>query len=417
MKKVLYLFISLLMVSIASRSQDLECFVLSPPEIILQKVTKISILDFTGEKGKQLSELMVSELFSENRGIKTLGGGLFQSTREGKTFQKGGRTNIYTVVERSQLESVLAEQNLSNTGIVDDAQAASIGQVLGIDAVILGSVSYSYKDEPSQNPMVDLTGKTYTQYCTKRTVTAEARMKILDVTTGKIIGTKDKRSSTSESKCDDKRSGLTPVSAMADQCMKDLAFQLINYFTPYFTYSKFEFEKVKNKDFKEKAKEAKDQCKNGDLSKAFPIFKASYYADPYNASAAKNLGCLYDIVGNYEKAREYYLIAAEIDPSEYNDEVKKVEREIEYDQVLKSIGVVIEKQDYAERSDALAEKVKTRGNKNDRYEVKKEADAGSETLIKIPGDTEFTLIETKGEWYLIKLLGGKQGYISKEFVR
>ena len=242
MKKVLYLFISLLMVSIASRSQDLECFVLSPPEIILQKVTKISILDFTGEKGKQLSELMVSELFSENRGIKTLGGGLFQSTREGKTFQKGGRTNIYTVVERSQLESVLAEQNLSNTGIVDDAQAASIGQVLGIDAVILGSVSYSYKDEPSQNPMVDLTGKTYTQYCTKRTVTAEARMKILDVTTGKIIGTKDKRSSTSESKCDDKRSGLTPVSAMADQCMKDLAFQLVNYFTPYFTYSKFEFE-------------------------------------------------------------------------------------------------------------------------------------------------------------------------------
>ncbi|MCK9203177.1 MAG: CsgG/HfaB family protein [Saccharofermentanaceae bacterium] len=417
MKKYLHLTIFALLTSAFSFAQDIECFVLAPPEIILENVTKISILDFSGEKGKALSEQMVSELFKESRGIKDLGGGLFQSTREGKTYQRGGRTNIFTVVERTQLEKVLQEQNLSNTGIVDDAQAATIGKVLGIDAIIMGSVTYTSKDEPSQSQLVDLTGKSYTQYCLKRTVTADARMKIIDVNTGKIIGTKDKRSTYTETKCDEKRSGLTSVSAMADLCVKDLAFELVNYFNPHFIYTKYQFEKIKNKDFKDKAKEAKEYIANGKLANAFPIFKAIYDADPYNASAAKNLGCLYDIVGNYDKAKEYYSIAAEIDPNTYEADVQRVEKEIAYNQVLTSIGVIIEKQDYAERSDVLADKVKTRGSKNDRYEVKKEADTGSETVVKVPGDTEFMVIEKKGNWILIKLLGGKQGYISKDFIK
>jgi len=265
--------------------------------------------------------------------------------------------------------------------------------------------------------MIDLTGKTYTQYCTKRSVTADARMKIIDVNTGKIIGTKDKRSVFAETKCDEKRSGLTSVSAMADLCIKDLAFELVNYFNPHFTYAKYEFEKVKNKDFKDKAKVVKEYLDNGELAKAFPILKAIYDADPYNAPAAKNLGCLYDIVGNYEKAKEYYAIAAEIDPSAYEEDLRRVENAIAYDQVLASIGVVMEKQDFKERADALADKVKTRGSKSDRYDVKAEPDPGAETVARVPGDTDFTVIENKGEWILIKLLGGKQGYISKEYIR
>jgi len=417
MKRYLLLVILALLTRTLSFAQDIECFILTPPETILENVTKISILDFTGEKGKVLSELMVSELFKENRGIKKLGGGLFQSTREGKTYQKGGRTNIFTVVERSQLEKVLQEQNLSNTGIVDDAQAASIGKVLGIDAIIMGSVSYTSKDEPSKSQLVDLTGKSYTQYCTKRTVSADARIKIVDVNSGKIIGTKDKKSVYTESKCDEKRSGLTSVSAMADKCIKDLAFELVNYFNPHFTYTKYEFEKVKNKDFKDKAKEAKEYIGNGELAKAFPIYKAIYDADPYNAPAAKNLGCLYDIVGNYDKAKEYYSLAAEIEPNTYESDVRRVNDEIAYNQVLTSIGVIIEKQDYAERSDVMADKVKTRGNKNDRYEVKKDPDNSAETVARVPGDTEFMVIDKKGEWILIKLLGGKQGYISRDYIK
>jgi len=417
MGRNLLLFLVVFLMSGYLFSQDIECFVLTPPEKILDKISKVSILDFTGEKGKDLSELMVSELFKENRGIKMIGGSFFSSSKAGITYQRGARTNIFTVVERGQLEKVLQEQNLSNTGIVDDTQAAKIGKVLGIDAIITGSVSYTSKDEPSESKYTDLSGNTVIQRCTKRTVTAQVRMKIIDVNSGQIIGNKDGQSSYYESKCDEKRSGLSSVSAIADLCIKDLAFSMVNYFNPHFTYTKYEFEKVKNKDFKDKAKEAKGYIENGELTKAFPILKAIYDADPYNAAAAKNLGCLYDIVGNYEKAKEYYSIAAEIEPNTYDADVRRVNNEIAYNNVLNSIGIVIEKQDYSEKADALADKVKTRGNKNDRYDVKKEAGDGTETVARVPGDTEFTVIENKGEWILIKLLGGKQGYIKKEFVK
>lgn len=45
------------------------------------------------------------------------------------------------VVERSQLEKVLREQNLGREGRIDPSTAAKVGRILGVDALIIGSVS------------------------------------------------------------------------------------------------------------------------------------------------------------------------------------------------------------------------------------------------------------------------------------
>ena len=79
--------------------------------------------------------------------------------KEGKTFQKGARTNLYSVVERDQIDKVLKEQHFSNSGIVDDAQATQIGKVLGIDAIISGSAGYTSKDETSETSTYDINGR------------------------------------------------------------------------------------------------------------------------------------------------------------------------------------------------------------------------------------------------------------------
>ncbi len=47
----------------------------------------------------------------------------------------------FKVVERSQLESVLEEQKLGASGILDASTAAELGRGLGVDAIILGSVA------------------------------------------------------------------------------------------------------------------------------------------------------------------------------------------------------------------------------------------------------------------------------------
>lgn len=51
---------------------------------------------------------------------------------------QGGK---YTVVERSEIETILAEQNLGASGRVDASTAAQIGQILGVRAVVIGSVT------------------------------------------------------------------------------------------------------------------------------------------------------------------------------------------------------------------------------------------------------------------------------------
>jgi curli biogenesis system outer membrane secretion channel CsgG len=53
-----------------------------------------------------------------------------------------------TVVERAAIDKVLAEQNLSNSERSDPATAARLGKILGVDAIILGTITrYDYDEK------------------------------------------------------------------------------------------------------------------------------------------------------------------------------------------------------------------------------------------------------------------------------
>src|SRR5688572_8323524 len=53
-----------------------------------------------------------------------------------------------TVIERAELEKLLAEQNLSNSDRTDPLTAAKLGRILGVDVIILGSIThYDYEDK------------------------------------------------------------------------------------------------------------------------------------------------------------------------------------------------------------------------------------------------------------------------------
>ena len=53
-----------------------------------------------------------------------------------------------SVIERSALDKVLSEQNLTNSDRADALTAAKIGRILGVDAIILGSITqYDFDDK------------------------------------------------------------------------------------------------------------------------------------------------------------------------------------------------------------------------------------------------------------------------------
>lgn len=100
---------------------------------------KVAILDFdygTVQGG-------VSAIFGSNVDI---GKGIADLLVE-KLVQGG----VYTVYERKTLDKVLAEQNLSNSDRADAAAAAKIGKILGVDAIIMGSITQFGRDDKETN--------------------------------------------------------------------------------------------------------------------------------------------------------------------------------------------------------------------------------------------------------------------------
>jgi curli biogenesis system outer membrane secretion channel CsgG len=55
----------------------------------------------------------------------------------------------YSVIERSHLDKILAEQNFSNSDRADPTSAARIGKLLGVDAIIVGSITQFGNDTKS----------------------------------------------------------------------------------------------------------------------------------------------------------------------------------------------------------------------------------------------------------------------------
>lgn len=57
----------------------------------------------------------------------------------------------YRLIERSALDKILAEQNFSNSDRADATTAAKIGKVLGVDAIVVGSITQFGRDDQHTN--------------------------------------------------------------------------------------------------------------------------------------------------------------------------------------------------------------------------------------------------------------------------
>jgi curli biogenesis system outer membrane secretion channel CsgG len=57
----------------------------------------------------------------------------------------------YSVIERNALDKILTEQNFSNSDRADSTTAAKIGRILGVDAIIIGSITQFGRDDQHTN--------------------------------------------------------------------------------------------------------------------------------------------------------------------------------------------------------------------------------------------------------------------------
>ncbi|MEO5936992.1 MAG: CsgG/HfaB family protein [Terriglobales bacterium] len=116
------------------------------------------------------------------------------------------KDGTYSVIERKALDKILAEQNFSNSDRANPTSAAKLGKLLGVDAIIVGSITQFGNDTKSTG--VGGGGGGFGRFGvggfsnkkTKAIVTLDAR--IVDIDTAEILGVADgkgesQRSSTS----------------------------------------------------------------------------------------------------------------------------------------------------------------------------------------------------------------------------
>ena len=104
------------------------------------------------------------------------------------------KSGVYSVIERKALDKVLAEQNFSNSNRADPTSAAKLGRLLGVDTIIIGSITEFGRDDKATTVGGGGFGGITRKYGlggvskreAKAVVAVSARM--VNVDTGEILG-------------------------------------------------------------------------------------------------------------------------------------------------------------------------------------------------------------------------------------
>ncbi|MCI0691121.1 SH3 domain-containing protein [candidate division KSB1 bacterium] len=85
---------------------------------------------------------------------------------------------------------------------------------------------------------------------------------------------------------------------------------------------------------------------------------------------------------------------------------------------MNALGIFIQERKFevsAEQMQAATlPKIQVTGSGSDRFEIKAGPDLASQTLVKVPGEIELEVVQDAGDWFKVKLLDGKEGFISKK---
>ena len=134
------------------------------------KVKRIAVLDFSGYRAEGVADIIIIELMKY--GID--------------------------IVERNKIENLFREQQMVSSGAIDSSTARSIGKLLGVDAIMTGSVVgclpaqrrteyFARGDTPVVTPGLFILerGDNYITYQQDSEVSMSARL--IDVETGSVV--------------------------------------------------------------------------------------------------------------------------------------------------------------------------------------------------------------------------------------
>jgi len=283
--------------------------------------------------------------------------------------QKLDKKRYFTVLSRKDMAKVVAEQKLQSSELMDEATSAKVGKLIGAQAIINGEIasanaeSSSYMEDREKCLQYYKDGSGCARYryykvkCSTTQATVSANINIVNVETGAIIygDTLSKEYSADSCKAGNTSLGLLTLQGAPKQILSKkqalnrlasgIAAEFVYKLTPNYVYfsvgliSSIELDNVTD-DQNKKFEIALEYIKAARYDKAKKLLQSLMDdLDGRSYAVAYVNGVVYEATGDFDKAKELYIVADEL----------TVEPVPEINLAMNRIDSLIEKRDEARK--------------------------------------------------------------------
>lgn len=251
----------------------------------------------------------------------------------------------FNVINRTDLNKVIKEQKIQNSGLIDESTAVEVGNLLGAQAIISGSV-----DAPTLHDdhyYVERTkckdGKCWKVKvsCKKRTIGLSAQIRMINVSTGGIIYADNVRRQKQWNHCADDSKTLPSKQSGTQQLANAIASNFTYKLTPHYRHisvTLLEEPDMEYSDTQEKLLEnALLYVEQSRYDKAEQLLRRLLESTASQSYVPLyNIGVIYEVRGDFTEAQHYYKAADNltIEPvEEINTAVNRIQHLIEKEKI------------------------------------------------------------------------------------
>ena len=225
---------------------------------------------------------------------------------------------FFTLVSRSDIDEVIKEQKLQNSGLVNTNAIVDVGNLIGAQALISGSVSRpNLSDTRSYETRIRCVNvkctklEYYKVLCKKRIISLSAEIKMVDISRGDVIYSDSLSREAEYNHCLDDARTLPSRDSVAQKLAALIANDFTYKLTPHYVYFKVELLEEGDLDYTDEQEtlleNALEYIKQNRLDKSGRLLKQLIDSTRQQSYVAfYNLGVVKEAQGDLLKAKSYY---------------------------------------------------------------------------------------------------------------
>jgi len=281
---------------------------LQPAEYHQASLTKtVAVLPFSGPGGREFAAEIEGALASKSIDDK----------------------QYFTLVDRASIDTIMSEQQFSQSALIDQATAAKIGKIVGAQGIYSGAVTAAkvkdsiYKEKRKECEQHEIKhdkkgneseGKCirwrhYSVSCIKRDAHFSVTPKLIDVSTAKILYSRNLSKSATSSGCEDK-SPPKDEQELLENVREEVKKQFLKDVAPYYVSVEIKLmdskDQIESSDAKDKLNQGIEFAGKGRMDNACEMWEQARIAAPNSPAILYNLAVCAESRGDADVALNLY---------------------------------------------------------------------------------------------------------------